>query len=337
MRTSHHQHRYHLHGIRVILVGISLIALCVVRVDATSLTQNSQAEVLAYATNINRSDLLAGTNAARAQNGLAPLTLNSQLNTSAQNKGQHMIANNYWAHVAPDGTQPWYFFDQAGYSYTRAGENLAYGFDSSSATISAWMNSPSHRDNILGDYKDIGFGIANGESYQGNQNTVVVAHYGKQVAAPAPAPVQSQAAPTAPATPPASTPQASPTPEAAPTPTADTPAPDTTTPPSEEAPAATPTPAAATKPQTNTKQVQTSKAGSITLFQALRNGSTPMYGFVSLGLLMASMGGFVVTHRALFNHALATSETYVMKHPMVDFAAIGMVTMLILTTTVSRI
>ena len=41
------------------------------------------------------------------------------------------------------------------------------------------MASPTHRDNILlPAYEEIGFGVANGANYQGNENTVVVAMYG---------------------------------------------------------------------------------------------------------------------------------------------------------------
>ena len=72
--------------------------------------------------------LLAENNASRAANGLGAFSLNSQLNNSAQAKAQNMADNNYWAHVAPDGTQPG-IFEAAGYTYSAAGENLAYGFD----------------------------------------------------------------------------------------------------------------------------------------------------------------------------------------------------------------
>src|SRR6266496_4734286 len=89
-----------------------------------------------------------------------------------------MIAKNYWNHIAPDGTTPWHYFEQVGYSYSQAGENLAYGFSTSDQVVTAWMNSEEHRDNVLGGYTDVGFGFANGEHYQNGNNTVVVAFYG---------------------------------------------------------------------------------------------------------------------------------------------------------------
>ncbi len=33
-------------------------------------------------------------------------------------------------------------------------ENVAYGFSSAESVVNAWLNSPSHKDNIEGDYTD---------------------------------------------------------------------------------------------------------------------------------------------------------------------------------------
>ena len=60
-----------------------------------------------------------------------------------------MIAKNYWAHNAPDGASPWSFFKNVGYRYLYAGENLARDFGDSASVVNAWMNSPTHRDNLL--------------------------------------------------------------------------------------------------------------------------------------------------------------------------------------------
>lgn len=140
---------------------------------------NGQFKVLGYATSISASGLLVSTNSNRSASGLSPLSLSGQLNAAAQAKAQHMIANDYWAHVAPDGTTPWVFIGNSGYAYLTAGENLAYGFNTSQQTVTGWMNSPSHRANILNTaYEDVGFGIANGANFQGGENTVVVALYG---------------------------------------------------------------------------------------------------------------------------------------------------------------
>ncbi len=136
--------------------------------------------VLSFATDISAQNLLASTNQQRSSNKVAPLTLNSQLSAAAQAKANDMATRNYWSHNTPDGNPPWVFFDKAGYTYQKAGENLAYGFASSADTVTGWMNSPAHRDNLLDSaFADVGFGFANVADYQGKgPETIVVAEYG---------------------------------------------------------------------------------------------------------------------------------------------------------------
>lgn len=136
-------------------------------------------DVLGYATNMTANGLLADTNIQRQENQLPALALNATLSQAAQAKAEDMITRNYWSHTTPDGKEPWIFIDQTGYQYQAAGENLAYGFTTSSGAVSGWMNSPGHRANILhGGYQEVGFGIANSPNYQGEGNqTVVVALY----------------------------------------------------------------------------------------------------------------------------------------------------------------
>ena len=145
---------------------------------------NSKTQVLGYGTNINAGDLLSATNQRRANAGAGALVTNSQLNQAAQAKANDMSTRNYWSHNTPDGTPPWAFIASAGYSYSRAGENLACGFNDSSAVVTGWYNSPTHRENMLAtEYKDVGFGIINAPNYNcgdfpTSQQTIVVAMYG---------------------------------------------------------------------------------------------------------------------------------------------------------------
>lgn len=136
--------------------------------------------VLAYATEMSITTLLDATNQQRAKNGEKPLVLNAKLTNAAQSKANDMTARNYWSHNTPDGHAPWTFIQSADYSYQKAGENLAYGFNSSSETIVGWMNSPTHRENLLdADYTEVGFGFANAKDFnRAGPETVVVAMYG---------------------------------------------------------------------------------------------------------------------------------------------------------------
>jgi uncharacterized protein YkwD len=127
---------------------------------------------------ITVSDLLRYTNLQREAKGLAPLTMNPELTHAAQLKAKDMFAKDYWAHVSPDGTTPWVWIHESGYDYLYAGENLARGFSSSSDVVTAWMNSPEHRANMLSpNYTDIGFAVADG-TLTGTQTTLVVQEFG---------------------------------------------------------------------------------------------------------------------------------------------------------------
>jgi hypothetical protein len=141
----------------------------------------SQGKVLGYAVSVSPSALLQGTNTQRTDDHETALNLSSALNNAAQSKAEDMAKQNYWSHVSPNGEQPWQFITAAGYNYTAAGENLAYGFGSSNAVMNAWMHSAEHRANILnGKYQDIGFGIADAPNFQGHgPETIVVAMYGE--------------------------------------------------------------------------------------------------------------------------------------------------------------
>ena len=112
-------------------------------------------------------------NKERADRGLGELRLNDKLNTSAQLKANDMKEFDYWAHVNPNGTTPWHFFELAGYEYEKAGENLAKCWDTPEQTVKAWMNRATHKDNILGGYTETGFG-----SYYKGNCLVVVNHFG---------------------------------------------------------------------------------------------------------------------------------------------------------------
>lgn len=141
--------------------------------------KQSRPEVLGISYTISEQDLLENTNKQRSLNGAAPLQLNSKLSDAARRKVSNMFEDNYWAHFSPDGTTPWSFIKAADYEYLFAGENLAKGFTSSSDVVNAWMNSPTHRENLLSSkYTEIGFAIQEGH-LTGEDTVVVVQMFGK--------------------------------------------------------------------------------------------------------------------------------------------------------------
>lgn len=140
--------------------------------------------VLGIASDISIDRLLFLTNQQREENGLAPLKINKQLSEAAEEKAKDMIESNYWSHNNPNGKSPWDFIIGSDYKYLYAGENLAKDFANSDGVVSAWMKSPTHRENILQDkYEEIGFAVVNGR-LSGEETTLVVQMFGKRDEAP---------------------------------------------------------------------------------------------------------------------------------------------------------
>jgi hypothetical protein len=118
-------------------------------------------------------------NADRQTENFRTLAINSTLEKAAQMKANDMASKGYFAHKSPDGKTPWYWFQQAGYEFSYAGENLAVNFSDSVDVNGAWMNSPGHRQNIMnGNFTEIGIATAEGV-YQGRQTTFVVQLFGR--------------------------------------------------------------------------------------------------------------------------------------------------------------
>lgn len=153
--------------------------------------------VLGFAANISPSEVIRLTNIKRQENGLPALVENKTLDQAALAKGTDMINKGYWAHVSPDGIQPWKFFTDFGYDYRYAGENLARDFSDPTSAVDAWMASPSHRENLLsGKYKEIGIGVVDGK-LAGVDTTIVVQFFGTKMADTIPVQPVAKVEPTA--------------------------------------------------------------------------------------------------------------------------------------------
>jgi len=88
-------------------------------------------------------------NVERARSGLKPLTADWQLSRTARYKSRDMHDNRYFSHTSPTYGSPFEMMTSFGISYRAAGENIAMGQKTPEAVVSAWMNSPGHRANIL--------------------------------------------------------------------------------------------------------------------------------------------------------------------------------------------
>jgi hypothetical protein len=193
--VPHKANQYRPHLIR--RYGIIAVLIAVIGLQA-GYNLTTTGSVLGVQASVTDTQLLTDTNSERTSNNLSALTLNTKLSQAAYLKADDMFSKQYWAHNAPDGTTPWHWFDQVGYNYEYAGENLAKNFTSSSATLTAWMASPEHRANILNNhYTDVGFAVVTGE-LQGQETLLVVAEYGSQATQGSVAGVQTKSVNAAP-------------------------------------------------------------------------------------------------------------------------------------------
>jgi uncharacterized protein YkwD len=153
-----------------------LIAPAAVCPDQSSLTATVAAQ---------EQTMLCMTNFARANAGLGELAEAAELDSSAREKAADVLRCDSFSHFAC-GREFTYWIRAAGYigaGCWHAGENLAWGtgeYGSVRSIFRAWMNSPGHRANILGDYNQIGIGLETGELEGHAGARVWAAHFGSR-------------------------------------------------------------------------------------------------------------------------------------------------------------
>ena len=90
-------------------------------------------------------------NVYRINEGLNPLNQHNTVKAVASTHTDYMIEVNNVSHHN-------FFLRkqslEANANASIVSENVAYGFNSAPAVVNAWINSPSHRDNIEGSYTD---------------------------------------------------------------------------------------------------------------------------------------------------------------------------------------
>jgi hypothetical protein len=175
-RSNNHRPRV-LQPKALFFLGLIMLGLVGVMREGMMIGQR-YGQVLGFASSITPLQVVEVTNQERDKVGLLPLSLNSELSAAALAKGQDMFSDQYWSHIAPDGTTPWDFMSDVGYTYQVAGENLARDFSDTDGMVKAWMNSPTHKANIVNDrYTEIGVAVIDG-TMKGVETTLVVQMFG---------------------------------------------------------------------------------------------------------------------------------------------------------------
>ena len=103
--------------------------------------------------------LLEAHNRERSKEKLPPLRLSSLLSKASKAHSDDMAARQAMSHDGSDGSTPSDRIKRQGYQYQNDGENVGMGYRSVNAVMSGWMNSPHHRDNILGQFAEVGFAV----------------------------------------------------------------------------------------------------------------------------------------------------------------------------------
>lgn len=106
--------------------------------------------------------MLDQVNLQRALNGAAPVSWCNTLVWAAQLHTNDQAGNNTMSHTGSDGSSLSTRVNRAGYlGWTAIGENVAMGYPTVTAVITAWMASSGHRANILNpSYTHFGAGYA---------------------------------------------------------------------------------------------------------------------------------------------------------------------------------
>ncbi len=116
------------------------------------------------------------TNYARTSAGLPALKSSKPLGRAALAKSADILSCDEFSHEAC-GREFTYWMGRGGYlkGCWKAGENIAWGtgeYGSVRSIFEAWMESPEHRANILGNFREIGIGLRAG-SLEGNAGAAV--------------------------------------------------------------------------------------------------------------------------------------------------------------------
>jgi uncharacterized protein YkwD len=123
------------------------------------------------------------TDFARAASGLGELAEDEQLDLSAADKSEDVLRCDSFSHFAC-GREFTYWMREVGYigeGCWHAGENLAWGtgeYGTVRSIFQAWMASPTHRQNILGEYAQVGISVVTGDLEGHPGARVWAAHFG---------------------------------------------------------------------------------------------------------------------------------------------------------------
>jgi uncharacterized protein YkwD len=105
-----------------------------------------------------RARVIALHNQYRIAHGLSALTANAKLTIAAQSHADDMATHKNLSHTGSNGSTPFERMTKVGYAWSTASENVAEGYATADAVMSAWEGDQPHLANIRGPYREIGVG-----------------------------------------------------------------------------------------------------------------------------------------------------------------------------------
>jgi uncharacterized protein YkwD len=121
----------------------------------------SPAAVSTSATAPFQQQVLALINQNRRQGGCQAVSLDRRLILAAYGHATDMARRNYFAHESLNGEGAGDRVTDAGFQWSRYGENIARGPSSAYEVVDGWMHSPEHRENIMDcRFREMGIGLA---------------------------------------------------------------------------------------------------------------------------------------------------------------------------------
>ena len=106
-------------------------------------------------------DFGSDLNRTREKRNRDRVRVSSPLERAAQDYAQNLSRDNYFSHVGRDGSDAMDRARAANCNCFTVGENLAKGQRNTDQVFDAWMDSPDHRRNMLGqDFASYGLGHA---------------------------------------------------------------------------------------------------------------------------------------------------------------------------------
>lgn len=149
----------------VIFILIETVSLAVYQSQVSSKEKMREVVSVEGALNEEEEETLKLINEYRKQNGLNELKPISKLQEIAKLKADDIVENEYFSHISQNLGTPFEMLQDNGIDYTKAGENLA-GNTKPEGAVKAWINSPSHNENLLkSEYEYTGLSVIDSPVY----------------------------------------------------------------------------------------------------------------------------------------------------------------------------